>query len=277
MTAHRSPTERDVEPLFSIILPTYNRAYVLWRAIQSVLAQVEERWELLVVDDGSTDQTSRVLEEFRDPRIRPCRTTANRGPSAARNFGARLARAPYFAYLDSDNTWHPEFLSTMWLAIQQHADGELWYCGQNTSIWRRSADGAWTLEERTVELRGRYTAEDALRLKGADTSCMVHTLRVLMDTGGWDEACRFLEDWDFFARCVLRYPGKVHWVPEALVEYRQVWGDGVDGQCASLFQDPRRNRAAWQYLVEKWRSQPGFAETAQRLTAEYLSDPAGDS
>lgn len=264
-----------MEPLFSIILPTYNRAYVLWRAIQSTLAQTEARWELLVVDDGSTDQTQRLLEEFRDPRIRPFNTTTNRGPSAARNYGARVARAPYLAYLDSDNTWRPEFLAVMWQAIRQHEDCVLWYCGQNTSIWERSADGKWTLAERTVELRELYSADDVLQLKGADTSCIVHTAHVLREVGGWDEACLFIEDWDFFARCVLRYPDKVHWVPMALVEYRQVWGEGVDGQCATISQDARRKRAAWQYLVEKWRSQPGFAETAQRLTAKYLSEPDG--
>src|SRR5689334_13904910 len=97
-------------PLFSIVLPTYNRAYVLWRAIQSVLAQSEYRWELIVVDDGSTDDTYRLLEEFRDSRIKSIKTE-NNGPSAARNIGGQLAVAPYLAYLDSDNTWHPEFLS----------------------------------------------------------------------------------------------------------------------------------------------------------------------
>lgn len=80
-------------PLFSVILPTYDRAYVLWRAILSVLAQTESRWELLVVDDGSTDATSCLLEEFRDARVRSVKTP-NRGPSAARNLGWRLTGAP---------------------------------------------------------------------------------------------------------------------------------------------------------------------------------------
>jgi glycosyltransferase involved in cell wall biosynthesis len=265
-----------VDPLFSIILPTYNRAYVVWRAIQSVLAQTETRWELLVVDDGSTDQTPRVLEEFRDPRIRPS-TTPNRGPAAARNYGARLARAPYLAYLDSDNAWHPEFLATMWLGIERHPDGRLWYCGQRTSIWRRSAAGAWTLERMSVDLRDQYSVDEVLQLKGADTSCIVHTAEALQAVGGWDEACRWLDDWDVFARCVRRYPSRVHWVPQALVEYRQVFGADADGLCATTVQDPGRNRAAWQYLIEKWRARPGFAATAERLTAKHLSGPTPGS
>src|SRR4051812_38606117 len=91
-------------PLFSIILPTYNRAYVLWRAIESVLAQSEAHWELLVVDDGSIDDTRRLMEEFHDSRIHTVKTD-HHGPSAARNLGWQKTQAPYVAYLDSDNTW----------------------------------------------------------------------------------------------------------------------------------------------------------------------------
>jgi glycosyltransferase involved in cell wall biosynthesis len=58
-----------MKPMFSIIIPTYNRAYVLWKAVQSVLAQTESRWEIIVVNDGSTDCTLRLLEEFSDARI----------------------------------------------------------------------------------------------------------------------------------------------------------------------------------------------------------------
>jgi glycosyltransferase involved in cell wall biosynthesis len=256
-------------PLFSIILPTHNRAYVLWRAVQSVLAQSEARWELLVVDDGSTDDTRRLLEEFHDHRIRMVRTE-NRGPSAARNLGWRLTQAPYLTYLDSDNTWHPEFLSTMLDAIQRHPIKVLWYCGQHTKIWRRAADGVWTLEQERDDLRAQYTVDDALQLKSPDTNCIAHARHVLAEIGGWDEECRWLEDWDFFTRCIIRYPEGVHWIPRVLVEYRQVYGPGVDGLCATTDQNPQSKRAGWQRIVEKWRTHPGFASTAERLTEKYL-------
>jgi glycosyltransferase involved in cell wall biosynthesis len=256
--------------LFSIILPTYNRAYVLWRAIQSVLAQTEADWELLVVDDGSTDDTRRLLEEFRDPRIRIIKSE-NRGPSAARNLGARLASdAPYLAYLDSDNTWHPEFLSTMLDAIRSHPTKVLWYCGQHTRFWRRTAGGEWTIELEQDDLRAQYSVDDALQLKSPDTNCLVHARGVLAETGGWDEQCRWLEDWDFFTRCLIRYPEGVQWIPKMMVEYRQVYGPDVDGVCATTVQDEALKRAGWQYLVDKWERHPGFAATAERLTAKYL-------
>lgn len=256
-------------PFFSIILPTYNRAYVLWRAIQSVLSQTESRWELLVVDDGSTDDTHRLLEQFRDPRLKTI-MTGNRGPSAARNLGCQLARAAYLAYLDSDNTWHPEFLATMLDAIRRHPTIVLWYCGQHTTMWRRAPDGVWTVEYERDDLRAQYSVDDALQLKSPDTNCMVHSRHVLAETGGWDEGCRWLEDWDFFTRCIIRHPDGVHWIPKVLVEYRQVHGPGADGLCATTVQDPARNRAGWEYVIEKWRSRPGFAATAERLTEKHL-------
>ena len=258
-----------MDPLFSIILPTYNRAYVLWRAIASVLTQTEVRWELIVVDDGSTDDTHRLLEEFHDVRIRVF-ILSNRGPAAARNHGARQARAPYLAYIDSDNWWHPEYLATMLRAIQQQPEGVLWYCGQHTTIWRREPTGIWTLEAMTIDTRAQYDIAAVLQLKGADTNCIVHTRQVLEAVGGWDESCFFLEDWDFFARCFLRHPTQVYWVPKVLVEYRQVYGAEVDGVCATTIQDKAKKRARWEYLVNKWQSQPGFEATAQRLTAKHL-------
>src|SRR5215210_6587961 len=223
-------------PLFSIILPTYNRAYVLWRAIQSILAQTESRWELIVVDDGSTGDTRRLMEELPDPRLRTV-VTENHGPSAARNLGGHLSSAPYLAYLDSDNTWHPEFLSTMLDAIESHPTKVLWYCGQHTRMWRREAGGEWKIEMEQDDLRAQYTLEEALQLKSPDTNCMVHTRDVLTETGGWDEACRWLEDWDFFTRCLIRYPEGVHWIAKVMVEYRQVYGPDVDGLCATTVED----------------------------------------
>jgi glycosyltransferase involved in cell wall biosynthesis len=250
-------------------LPTYNRAYVLWRAVESILAQTEPRWVLLIIDDGSTDDTPRLLEEFHDPRICLLKTN-HHGVSAARNFGASHADSPYIAYLDSDNTWHPEFLAAMLQAINRNPNGVLWYCGQHTVFWNRNKDGQWILERECIDARGQYGLADIFELNGADANCMVHTRALLEEIGGWDEGCSFLEDWDLFARSKIRYQNQVFWVPEVLAEYRQVYGVDVDGLCAMTVQDPVRNQAQWKYLIDKWISHPGFADTAKRLTNQYL-------
>ncbi len=146
-------------PLFSIILPTYNCAHVIWKAVQSVIAQSEPSWELIVVDDGSTHCTVRLLEEFHEPRIR---VTAHdrRRPSAARNHGLALAGAPFVAYIDSDNTWHADFLAVMRAAIGTAGGSVLWYCGQHLTLWERTRAGRWTrVRERAIP-RAQYMLDD---------------------------------------------------------------------------------------------------------------------
>ncbi len=95
-------------PAISIILPAYNRRHVIRRAIDSVIAQSFQDWELVVVDDGSTDGTTEVIDRS-DPRIRLVQQS-NRGAAAARNHGIAKARGQFIAFLDSDDEWLPHFL-----------------------------------------------------------------------------------------------------------------------------------------------------------------------
>lgn len=255
-----------LDPIFSIIIPTYNRAYVLWKAIESVLAQTEPRWEIIVVNDGSTDCTLRLLEEFQDERIRTL-SVSNLGPSSARNRGVKLAQAPYVAYLDSDNTWHADFLEVMHGAIRQHGDGVLWYCGQNSTIWERTGDGKWTLIAQQAEPRQQFTSQEVWRLQGADTNCIVHRREILEAVGGWDEECHWIEDWDLFLRVFLKYPERVKWVPHILVEYRQVFGTGADGICGEARENRDAEIRARRYLLKKWGHHPCF-DAAAKLSVQ---------
>lgn len=102
--------------LFSIVIPTYNRASFLSIAIQSVIAQQYIHWELIVVDDGSTDQTKAVVEGFADARIRYIYQT-NAERSIARNNGIALAKGAYICFLDSDDYYLPTHLSELYQAI----------------------------------------------------------------------------------------------------------------------------------------------------------------
>lgn len=243
-----------MQPLFSIIMPTYNRAYVIWKAIQSIINQSEPRWELIVVNDGSTDCTLRLLEEFHEPRIRWV-TTPNQGPSAARNLGVTHATAPYLAYLDSDNTWHPYFLMVMGEAIAAQPHAVLWYCNANTTFWERTDDGKWQVIWRRTGRGEPRTLSALWALQGVDTNCMVHTRTAFDAVGGWDEACRWLEDWDFFLRLFRQFPEQAHYIPYTMVEYRQVHGAGADGVCAEGRESKSGEIAGRRYLLEKWGDQ----------------------
>lgn len=100
-------------PFFSVVLPVYNRAALVGRAVRSVLDQTETDWELLVVDDASTDETPEVLGQFEDPRIRILRNARNLERSASRNRGIGEALGSYICFLDSDDYYLPQHLATL--------------------------------------------------------------------------------------------------------------------------------------------------------------------
>lgn len=102
---------------FSIILPTYNRANLLPRAIESVLGQTYDHWELIIVDDGSTDNTKEVVEGYRDDRIKYI-YQENQERSAARNHGIEESKGEWICFLDSDDEFPPERLQELYKAIQ---------------------------------------------------------------------------------------------------------------------------------------------------------------
>lgn len=114
--------------LVSVVMPTRNRAYLLPRAIASVQAQVHEAWELVVVDDGSSDETPALLADAarEDPRIRVVRAEGG-GASAARNLGLDHVRGRYVAYLDDDNVMGPQWLRGVVWAFDRHPEAEVGY------------------------------------------------------------------------------------------------------------------------------------------------------
>lgn len=101
-----------VAPFFTVVIPVYNRAHALGDAIASVLAQSDQDFEIVVVDDGSKDDPKAIVESFADSRLRIVRQE-NRGGGAARNTGIDLARGTFIAFLDSDDTFLPHHLKTM--------------------------------------------------------------------------------------------------------------------------------------------------------------------
>src|SRR5947207_6163834 len=100
-------------PRISVVLPVFNREQRVAQAIDSVLAQDFEDFELIVVDDASTDRTAEVARGYDDPRIRVVGQKRNRGSNAARNAGIKAAKAPLIAFLDSDGIFLPHMLSTV--------------------------------------------------------------------------------------------------------------------------------------------------------------------
>ena len=97
-------------PDISVVIPAYNRATTIARALNSVLAQTFQDLEVIVVDDGSTDHTSEVIQQIGDARVEIIRHTRNQGAAEARNTGMKAAGGKYIAWLDSDDEWLPDKL-----------------------------------------------------------------------------------------------------------------------------------------------------------------------
>lgn len=115
-------------PLVSVIIPTYNRCRVVGRAIESVLAQSCQDLELIVVDDGSTDDTAELVKSFESPQIRFMRHEENRGQNAALNTGVGVSSGVYCAFLDSDDEWLPDFLSKILARFSRDPELGCVYC-----------------------------------------------------------------------------------------------------------------------------------------------------
>ncbi len=111
-------------PILSVIIPTRNRAYLVGEAIESALNQRQGEIEIIVVDDGSTDDTAKVLTENYGSRIRLLRTPERRGAGAARNAGLRLARGELIAFLDDDDLWLPGKLDAELNALERFPDAD---------------------------------------------------------------------------------------------------------------------------------------------------------
>jgi glycosyltransferase involved in cell wall biosynthesis len=124
-------------PAISVVMPLYNKGHEVGRAIQSVLAQTFADYELLVVDDGSTDSGPDIVTACDDPRIRMIRQE-NAGVSAARNRGIAEARAELIAFLDADDEWYPEFLSKIISLTENYPEANVYA----TTYWMQKNDGS---------------------------------------------------------------------------------------------------------------------------------------
>jgi glycosyltransferase involved in cell wall biosynthesis len=183
-------------PAITVILPVHNRADVLGRAIQSVLDQTLPEFELIVVDDGSTDGGAAVAKSFTDPRIKIIELGDNRGGNAARNAGLRAARAALIAFLDSDDTYLPEKLERAVAEFNRRPELDLLV----DSFVKIQPSGARVTRRNRV-IADRETFRKALfqrQLWKATPAMTVKRDAALR--APFDETLRRLQDFDFLIR-----------------------------------------------------------------------------
>lgn len=195
-------------PLFSVVIPLFNKQPFIRRCIESILRQTVQDFEINVVDDGSTDGSSDVVRSIQDPRVNLI-VQANRGVGAARNTGIAAARGRLIAFLDADDEWRPFFLEAMRTLHQSYPQAGLLATGYRRCL---SLDYRFDRELTLVSppARPQFLLNNFLRVaifSNFVTSSSTAVARSVIDTlGGFDEDAAFGEDLEFWLRIALRYP-----------------------------------------------------------------------
>jgi glycosyltransferase involved in cell wall biosynthesis len=184
-------------PTVSVVIPVFNGERYLREAMQSVFAQTYQDYEVVCIDDGSTDASSAVLRHYGDRII--LKRQANAGQGSARNEGVRNAAGGYVAFLDQDDRWYPHKLDAQMDAALAHPDAVLVYCNSD----RMDRDGHVLRSGVTLEERPRAATSPLGRLLGCELilpSSMLVRRDVFLKVGGFDPELRGFEDFDLCAR-----------------------------------------------------------------------------
>lgn len=238
-----------MSPLFSVVIPTYNRAQKVLRAVQSVLAQTFEDYDIWVIDDGSTDDTHSVLELVKDGRLNYL-FQSNSGVAAARNIGIAHAQSRFIAFLDSDDWWYPTKLERTAQAIHLHPDVGLFY--SRIEYVRETGTKLWAPNIRDVRENGYWTL-----LQEGDFIAMSAAVvrKACFDQVGVFDTTIGCEDWDMWIRIARFF--HIRMIDAALVVIEHL---------------PTDSRSSHQYWVKvhdnvldkAFRADPRIGETLQR-------------
>ena len=276
--APRAPNDMPDAPLVSVIIPCYNGSRFLAEAIESVLAQAHENLELIVVDDGSTDDSLEIVRGFGD-RVRSEPLPHNQGVNFARNRGVEVARGEFLQFLDSDDLLRPEKIARSLEVFDDDVDvvftgvesfGEVgvshglpdppsWYGVLRRWLGRAagSEQGVWD---------PAFPAEFFV-LQGAQTAQLLHRKANYLRTGGFDRQLFEMDDWEFHFRLALAGT-RFRRIPDPLVAYRHHEGPG------RLRLSPRRADTAlhiFRMMVEQARAADALDGRLRRALAARMA------
>lgn len=198
--------------LVSVVIPTYNRAGSIIKAVESVLNQTYQNIEIIVVDDNSSDNTEELIKLLGNDKIRYIKNEMNLGPSGARNKGIQHAKGEYIAFQDSDDEWLPSKLEQQ-LQLFQQEDYGLVYCAYR--YLKGSLNYKYPSEKYSLEELEGNIFESMFEMNKISTQTMIIKKEVLKQVGGFEETLRCLEDWELALRICYKY--KIGFVNEMLV------------------------------------------------------------
>ena len=242
-------------PKVSVIIPTYNRLSMVKEAVDSVLKQNFEDFELIVVDDGSTDETVKEIKRY-GGRVRLLQHSENRGVSAARNKGILHAKGKYIAFLDSDDLWVKGKLKIQVAFLDENPHYPLCY-----------TDEIWIRRGRRVNPKIKHTKysgwifEKCLPLCTISPSSAVMRKTLFSKVGLFDEALPVCEDYDFWLRISARFP--IFFINKKLIVKR-------GGHSDQLSQRSWGNDRYRVVALEKLLSEPYIAPEERKMILDEM-------
>jgi len=198
---------KNNSPKVSIILPTYNRAHIIEKAIQSVLNQTYQDFEIIIIDDGSKDDTKKIIRGFqeKDNRIKYIRFEENKGAAAARNAGIKMSKGEYITFQDSDDEWVIDKLEKQMKVIETSSENIVVYCG----FWRIDGDEKTYIPDIKISNREGNIHKELLKGNFVDTPSILLPKKNLEKIGMFDENLLRLQDWDLSIRLSKYYNFKL--------------------------------------------------------------------
>ena len=203
-----NPISAVVSPKVSVIVPTYNRADRLERALNSIVSQTYQDFELIVVDDGSTDKTSKVMKSF--PKAQYLYIKKNSGVSKARNVGLAFAKGELICFLDSDDLWKEKKIQIQSLWLENNKDSQICYTDE---IWVRNG-----VRVNPMNRHRKYSGDifrHCLGLCIVSPSSVMIRAKLFDEIGNFDESLPACEDYDLWLRIASKYA--FHFIEEPLI------------------------------------------------------------
>lgn len=189
---------------FSVVIPLYNKEKFIESTLRSVLNQTFNDFEIIIVNDGSTDESESKVLNFKDPRIKYFRKE-NEGVSKARNFGIEKASSNYICFLDADDYWYPDFLNIFYNTISYHSEQKIFCCAIELQTSKTIFPAVYSVNlERNTQLVNYFEA--SLKQSVICTSGVAIHKTVLEEVGFFNEDMKSGEDTDLWIRIGLHYP-----------------------------------------------------------------------
>ncbi len=244
-----------MKPYFSIIIPTYNRGYILWKTIQSIQNQTFSDWELIIIDDSSTDNTNLVVAQFlQDKRIYYFKNKKNLGPSQSRNIGLDKAKGEIIAYVDSDDPIFEFFLE--YTKQMYDKNPKAVFSLSNHNRRRELYDDKFRLldfNKAVTAHKGEITMKDVYhRNVHTSATSVAHKKIIKSKKLRWDPNFNMFEDIDFVMQISKVFPKGFIQIPTVLFNYSEKYG--TNSLCSQTSYEDWAN--SYEALYQKHKKDP---------------------